>query len=257
VTARESNGAERSVRYLILADIHANIDALETVLESAGSWDQMLVLGDLVGYGGAPNEVVDRLRSLNPLAMIRGNHDKAACGLEDGSNFNQVARVAASWTHDTLTDDNRQYLRELPVGPEAIDDLVEICHGAPFDEDHYIFDGDDALRAIAASVRPVCLFGHTHLPVVFHYENELFDGFVPEADRDTTLEMRAGVRYLINAGSVGQPRDGDPRAAYAIYDADASTLLMRRISYPIDAAQRRILTAGLPASLANRLAVGR
>lgn len=245
------------MRYLILADIHANVDALETVLGAAGAWDQVLVLGDLVGYGGAPNEVVDRVRALNPLAVIRGNHDKAACGLEDGSNFNQVARVAATWTHDTLTPDNCQYLRELPAGPEAIDEVIEICHGAPFDEDHYIFDGDDALRALAASVRPVCLFGHTHLPVVFQYENELFDGYVPEPDQDSTLELRPSARYLINAGSVGQPRDGDPRAAFAIYDSDASSLALRRVPYPVDAAQRRILSAGLPASLANRLAVGR
>jgi diadenosine tetraphosphatase ApaH/serine/threonine PP2A family protein phosphatase len=250
-------GADGSLRYLVLADIHANIDALETVLAAAGAWEHLLVLGDLVGYGGAPNEVIDRLRTLNPLAIIRGNHDKAACGIEDGSNFNQVARVAANWTHDTLTDDNRQYLRELPAGPEAIDDAIEICHGAPFDEDHYIFDGDDALRALAASVRPVCLFGHTHLPVVFHYENELFDGFVPEPDQDPVLELRPTMRYLINAGSVGQPRDGDPRAAFAVYDASTSTLELKRVPYPVDAAQRRIMSAGLPASLANRLAVGR
>jgi len=245
------------LRYLILADIHANIDALDTVLETAGSWDELLVLGDLVGYGGAPNEVVDRLRALNPLATIRGNHDKAACGIEDGSNFNQVARVAAMWTLETLTPGNREYLRELPAGPEAIDDVIEICHGAPFDEDHYIFDGDDALRAIAASVRDVCLFGHTHLPVVFHVADEAFDGFVPEGEHETKIELRPSTRYLVNAGSVGQPRDGDPRAAYAIYDSSSSSLFLRRTSYPIDAAQRRIMSAGLPTSLANRLGVGR
>ena len=152
------------------------------MLDAERDWTHLLVLGDLVGYGAAPNEVIDRIRELDPVAVIRGNHDKAACGIEDGSNFNQVARVAALWTYETLTDDNRQYLRELPAGPEAIDDHVEICHGSPFDEDHYIFDGEDALRALGASARPLCLFGHTHLPVVFHYENEMFDGFVPEPD---------------------------------------------------------------------------
>jgi diadenosine tetraphosphatase ApaH/serine/threonine PP2A family protein phosphatase len=247
------------MRYLIIADIHANIEALTAVLETEPAeraWDQLLVLGDLVGYGAAPNEVVDRIRELNPVAIIRGNHDKAACGLEDGSNFNQVARLAALWTLETLTPDNRQYLKELPVGPEAIDDLVEICHGSPFDEDHYIFDGEDALRALGSSGRPVCLFGHTHLPVVFHYEKEAFDGFVPE-DGETTIDLRPDARYLVNAGSVGQPRDGDARAAYGIYDSSARALTLKRIAYPIDAAQRRILSAGLPASLANRLAVGR
>lgn len=246
------------MRYLIIADIHANLEALDTVLDAAaGGWDRLLLLGDLVGYGGAPNEVVDRVRDLNPLAVIRGNHDKAACGLEDGSNFNHVARVAATWTFETLTPDNRRYLRELPAGPEAIDDRIEICHGAPFDEDHYIFDAEDALRSIAASSRPVCLFGHTHLPVVFHYQNELFDGFVPQGDEPTTLALHPEARYLINVGSVGQPRDGDPRAAFGVYDPEAQAIVLNRVPYPVDAAQRRILNAGLPASLANRLAVGR
>ena len=246
------------MRYLTIADIHANLEALETVLDAAaGAWDRLVVLGDLVGYGASPNEVVDRIRDLDPTAIIRGNHDKAACGLEDGSNFNHVARVAASWTYETLMPENRQYLRDLPMGPTVIDDRVEICHGAPFDEDHYIFDGDDALRAMASSERPVCLFGHTHLPVVFHYEDEMFDGFVPEGDRSSPLVLAPAARYLINAGSVGQPRDGDPRAAFGIYDSEAMSLTLKRVVYPVDGAQRRILGAGLPASLANRLAVGR
>jgi len=245
------------MRYLVIADIHANIEALTAVLDAERDWTHVLVLGDLVGYGAAPNEVVDRIRELDPIAVIRGNHDKAACGIEDGSNFNQVARVAAVWTYETLTDENRTYLRELPAGPEAIDEHVEICHGAPFDEDQYIFDGEDALRALGASARSLCLFAHTHLPVVFHYEQEAFDGFVPEPDDVTTIALDPNARYLINAGSVGQPRDGDPRAAYGIYDSDALSLTLKRVVYPVDAAQRRILSAGLPASLANRLAVGR
>jgi diadenosine tetraphosphatase ApaH/serine/threonine PP2A family protein phosphatase len=246
------------LRYLIIADVHANLEALETVLAAAeGSWDRVLMLGDLVGYGASPNDVVDRLRALDPIAIIRGNHDKAACGIEDGSNFNNVARAAATWTSDTLTPENRTYLRELPAGPRAIDDYVEICHGAPFDEDHYIFDGDDALQALATSSRQVCLFAHTHLPVVFHYENEMFDGFVPEGDPAPALMLQPKARYLINVGSIGQPRDGDPRAAYGLYDSDGQSISTHRVVYPVDAAQRRILAAGLPASLANRLAVGR
>jgi diadenosine tetraphosphatase ApaH/serine/threonine PP2A family protein phosphatase len=246
------------LRYLIIADIHANLEALDTVLDAAdGSWDRVLVLGDLVGYGASPNEVVDRIREMDPIAIIRGNHDKAACGIEDGSNFNQVARVAATWTLDTLTPDNRTYLRDLPAGPAAIDNRVEICHGAPFNEDHYIFDAEDALRALAVSSRPVCLFGHTHLPVIFQYENEIFDGYVPQGDDRSTIPLHPEAQYLINAGSVGQPRDGDPRAAYGVYDADAQSIVLHRVEYPVDGAQRRILSAGLPASLANRLAVGR
>jgi predicted phosphodiesterase len=247
------------VRYLILSDIHANLDALEAVLdaEPATSWDRVVVLGDLVGYGAEPNAVIDRVRALDPVAVIRGNHDKAACGLEDASNFNQVARAAAAWTFETLTDENRQYLRDLPSGPVPIDDHVEICHGAPFDEDHYIFDGDDALRAIEAGVRPVCLFGHTHLPVIFRRQGEVFDGFVPEEEAQTRVPIAEGARYLVNPGSVGQPRDGDPRAAYAIYESDDPLLRLYRVNYSIETAQRRIRSAGLPASLANRLAIGR
>jgi diadenosine tetraphosphatase ApaH/serine/threonine PP2A family protein phosphatase len=246
------------LRYLIIADVHANLEALETVLNAAaGLWDRVLVLGDLVGYGASPNEVVDAIRALNPAAIIRGNHDKAACGLEDGSNFNHVARAAATWTSEVLTPDNRTYLRELPTGPITIDERVEICHGAPFDEDHYIFDADDALRALATASRPVCLFAHTHLPVVFHYENEMFDGYVPDVSDRHPVVLQSDAQYLVNVGSVGQPRDGDPRAAYGIYDDEQSTLFMYRVPYPVDGAQRRILAAGLPASLANRLAVGR
>jgi predicted phosphodiesterase len=247
------------VRYLILSDIHANMEALEAVLAAMppGSWDRLVVLGDLVGYGASPNDVIDRIRALNPTAVIRGNHDKASCGIDDGSNFNHVARVAAQWTGDMLTPENREYLRTLPAGPISIDDRVEICHGSPYDEDHYIFDAEDARRALEAGDRQVCLFGHTHLPLVFRQTGTVYDGFIPEGDADITLPLEDGVRYIINPGSVGQPRDGDPRAAFAVYDTDEPSLTLRRIPYPVDAAQRRILGAGLPASLANRLAVGR
>jgi diadenosine tetraphosphatase ApaH/serine/threonine PP2A family protein phosphatase len=247
------------VRYLILSDIHANIDALETVLDAApaDTWDRVLVLGDLVGYGAEPNAVIDRVLALNPLAVIRGNHDKAACGLDDGSSFNAVARMAAHWTYDALTPVNREYLRALPKGPVVIDERIEICHGAPFDEDHYIFDADDAARALDSVTRPVCLFGHTHLPVIFRHGPGLLDGFVPDGAEQTTLPLSAGINYLVNVGSVGQPRDGDPRAAFGIYESEGFSIVMRRIGYPVAQAQRRILDAGLPASLANRLAIGR
>ena len=247
------------MRYFILSDIHANIDALEAVLAAApaGTWDRAIVLGDLVGYGAEPGAVIDRVRELHPLVVIRGNHDKAACGIDDGSSFNYVARLAARWTFEALSPDHREYLRALPQGPVTIDQTIEICHGAPFDEDHYIFDSEDARRALDAASRPVCLFGHTHLPVVFRRSPALFDGFMPEGPDDSVLDVVAGLNYLVNVGSVGQPRDGDPRAAFGIFDSEGPSLVLRRVSYPVDAAQRRILNAGLPASLANRLAVGR
>jgi predicted phosphodiesterase len=247
-----------SVRYLILSDIHANLDALDAVLaDASGAWDQMLVLGDLVGYGAEPNEVMDRIHGLKPAAVIRGNHDKAACGIDDGSQFNHVARLAAMWTGDRLTDANRDYLRNLPMGPVQIDALLEICHGAPFDEDQYIFDATDARQALQTAKRPLCLFGHTHLPVMFRVLGDAFEGAPPDPDIETLLAIEPNGQYLVNVGSVGQPRDGDPRAGYGILDTDARELRLRRVVYPIESAQRKVLAAGLPASLANRLALGR
>lgn len=246
------------MRYLVLSDLHANIDALDAVLDHAsGRWDRVLVLGDLVGYGAEPNAVVDKVRELSPDAVIRGNHDKAACGLDDGSAFNHVARIAAIWTGSALTPSNLEYLRALPCGPVGIDSTTEICHGAPFDEDHYIFDGGDARLAVESMSRPLCLFGHTHIPVIFRWVDGVFEGGAPDADVETLLPLQRGAKYLVNIGSVGQPRDGDRRAAYGVLDDDARELRMFRVPYPVEAAQQRIFAAGLPASLANRLAVGR
>jgi predicted phosphodiesterase len=247
------------MRLLILSDIHANVDALDAVLAAAPktTWDRAVLLGDLVGYGAEPNAVVDRVIALDPLTVIRGNHDKAACGITDGSDFNHIARTAAQWTQAALTPENRAYLERLPSGPISIDDTLEICHGAPFDEDHYIFDVPDASRALDAAARPLCLFGHTHVPVVYQRGASGDLGLLPPDQEDVQLELDASVRYLVNPGSVGQPRNGDPRAAFAIYDGDLRMLTLRRIGYPIEEAQRRIFAAGLPASLAHRLALGR
>lgn len=247
------------MRYLILSDIHANIDALDAVLEAApaDNWDRVIVLGDLVGYGAQPAAVIDRVRALNPLATIRGNHDKAACGLEDGSSFNYVARLAAQWTYEALSPEHREYLRVLPKGPVTIDETIEICHGAPFDEDHYIFDAQDASHGLDCATRRLCLFGHTHLPVVFRRNPSTFDGFLPDGPTESRIDIEPAFNYLINVGSVGQPRDGDPRAAFGIYDSSGPSLVIRRVEYSIQAAQRRILDAGLPPSLANRLGIGR
>ena len=246
------------MRYLIVSDIHANIDAFETVLDHAsGAYDRVLVLGDLVGYGAEPNAVVDRIKGLDPLAVIRGNHDKAACGIDDGSAFNHVARVAAIWTGERLTAENTDYLRALPMGPLEIDSLTEICHGAPFDEDHYIFDGGDAALALRTAQHSLCLFGHTHLPALFKIVEGSLYGTALDAERDAVIPLQRGARYLVNVGSIGQPRDGDPRAAYGVLDDEARELRTFRLPYPVEKAQKRIIAAGLPVSLANRLALGR
>src|SRR5687767_5254615 len=170
------------MRFLILSDIHANVDAFDAVLAAAPreDWDRVLVLGDLVGYGAEPNAVIERVLALNPMAVIRGNHDKAACRLADASDFNHVARAAALWTAETLTDENRMYLARLPEGPISTDDAIEICHGAPFDEDHYIFDLPDAGHALDATPRPVCFFGHTHLPVIYRRAADGDSALVPD-----------------------------------------------------------------------------
>ncbi|HEX4568043.1 MAG TPA: metallophosphoesterase family protein [Vicinamibacterales bacterium] len=246
------------MRYLLLSDIHANADAFEAVLEHAsGRWDRVLVLGDLVGYGAEPNLVVDRVRELAPDVVIRGNHDKAATGLDDGSQFNHVARAAAMWTAAQLTPSNMEYLRALPMGPVEIDTVTEICHGAPFDEDHYIFDGNDAQMAFEAAAHALCLFGHTHLPAVFRLLDGTMYGGAPEGPEETRVPLQRGARYLINVGSIGQPRDGDPRAAYGVLDDESREVTMYRVPYAVDKAQERILSAGLPASLATRLGLGR
>ena len=246
------------MRYLIISDIHANLDAFETVLaHAAGKWDRVLVLGDLVGYGAEPNEVVNRVRELEPDAVIRGNHDKAACGIDDGSQFNNVARAAAIWTGTQLTPENMEYIRALPMGPFEIDAVTEICHGAPFDEDHYIFDGNDARMAFESASKPLCLFGHTHLPAILRKTDDALEGAAPDPNQEVVLPLQRGAKYLVNVGSIGQPRDGDPRAGYGVLDAEEREITLFRVPYPIEKAQQKIIAAGLPASLANRLALGR
>ena len=247
------------MRYLVLTDIHANLEALETCLTdaSARAYDRVLVLGDLIGYGADPNAVVECVQHLKPAAIVRGNHDKIALGIGEAEGFNIVAKSAAQWTLDALTPRNRQWLIDLPQGPVVVDDLVEICHGSPFDEDAYIFDELDALRAMKASSRPLCLFGHTHYPITFELSDGSLDTVGPATDARRELELRPGAKYLLNPGSVGQPRDGDPRAAYAIVDTAAKRVELMRLTYPVDVAQAKVLEAGLPEVLARRLAAGR
>ena len=247
------------MRYLVLTDIHANLEALDSCLADARAreYDQTLVLGDLVGYGADPNRVIERVQALKPIAIVRGNHDKVACGLEQAEGFNSVAKSAARWTLDVLTPRYRDWLAALPEGPTIVDDLVEICHGSPFDEDAYIFDELDAVRALKVSSRPVCLFGHTHYPVTFELSADAFDSVGPTSAAETQVQLREGSKYLINPGSVGQPRDGDPRAAYAIVDTIARRVELFRAPYALDETQSKIVEAGLPEVLAQRLAVGR
>ena len=247
------------MRYLVLTDIHANLEALDACLEDAAprGWDAAVVLGDLVGYGADPNAVIARVRALAPRALVRGNHDKAALDPAASLGFNAAARHAALWTVDALSPEHRGWLARLPQGPLAVDDFVEICHGTPGDEDVYIFDGIAALGALRASTRPLCLYGHTHHPAIFALVGTTLDADLPCTPAESRVTLRDGAKYLANPGAVGQPRDGDPRAAYAIVDTSAREVTFLRVAYPIETAQRKIRDAGLPDALARRLASGR
>jgi diadenosine tetraphosphatase ApaH/serine/threonine PP2A family protein phosphatase len=244
------------VRYLVITDAHANLHALDAVLADANAlgYDRVLMLGDLVGYGADPGAVIDRTLALEPVAMVRGNHDKVCAGLEPASLFNEVARRSIEWTARVLTPAQIAALAALPKGPRLVADDLEICHGTPFDEDHYVFDAADAARAIAAATGRICLFGHTHLPVIFAAEAQSQPTRSDLAEDEIALPETGGV--LINVGSVGQPRDGDPRAAYGLLDRERGTIRLRRVDYDIAGAQARILKAGLPQWLATRLARG-
>jgi diadenosine tetraphosphatase ApaH/serine/threonine PP2A family protein phosphatase len=247
------------MRYLVLTDLHSNLEATEACLADAASrtYDRALVLGDLVGYCADPNAVVERVKALAPAAIVRGNHDKVACGLEQAEGFNPVAKRAAHWTHDMLTPANREWLLALPRGPIVVDEIVEICHGSPFDEDAYVFDELDAVRALKTSQRPICLFGHTHWPVTFELTAERVDTIGASDGWADRLTLKPESKYLINPGSVGQPRDGDPRAAYAIVDTATMTADLIRVDYDIETTQAKVIKAGLPDVLAQRLAAGR
>jgi len=247
------------MRYLVISDIHANLEAYDTVLEASTplGWERIVILGDLVGYGADPNAICDRVREQAPHALIRGNHDKVGAGIESAEGFNSVARNAIRWTHDTLTDDNRAWLAALPTGPVLVDEAFEICHGTPFDEDAYVFDDLDALRALHAARRPLCLFGHTHVQVGYSILRNQFAVETPGDSRPFDIALKDEARYLINPGSVGQPRDGDPRAGFAVVDTETRRVTIHRIAYPVAKAQARIIEEGLPEILAERLAVGR
>ena len=246
------------MRYLILSDIHANREALEAVArDSAGSFDQALCCGDLIGYGADPNPCVEWVRA-NCAAVVRGNHDKACTGLDDLEWFNPIARAAALWTVQVLTPENADYARALPKGPFAIDGF-EIVHGSAIDEDEYVIGPAEAEEAFGYMENRVEFFGHTHVQGGFLWNSsrvEILSRVPPRSDR-FTLPIDSACAYMINPGSIGQPRDGDPRAAYAVYDTAAGMVTYRRVAYDVAGAQKKIRDAGLPPILADRLAAGR
>lgn len=247
------------MRYLIISDIHSNMTALETVLASAkGKWDQAVCLGDLVGYGPDPNEVIDSVRSLGATA-IRGNHDKAVAGIEDIDDFNPIARAAVLWTRQQLRPENREFLEHLATGPQTVDGF-SIAHGSVYDEDEYVYAPELALEAMKSSSTPVTFFGHTHLQGGFARRGDEVQVLhaAPGARRESSrMTLEQGTTYLLNPGSVGQPRDGDPRSGFAIADLDGRTVEFWRVPYDIEQVQRRMSDAVLPEALILRLSFGR
>jgi predicted phosphodiesterase len=245
------------MRYLIFTDIHGNLEAFQAVLRAVQKKrvDHYIFLGDLVGYGASPNEVIQRLAALKPLNIIRGNHDKAVAGLDSVQTFNPIAASAIFWTKNNITRKNFDYLVRLKQGPEFVHDRITICHGAPFDEDYYIFGEFDAAEAFSYVKTQVCFFGHTHFPFVYVEKDGTVEGTFLEGDANE-IKLEKGARYLINPGSVGQPRDRNPQAAYAVYDSDARLVKFYRVPYDIEEARNKIISAGLPAALAERLSLG-
>jgi len=245
------------VRYLIFTDTHGNLESFIALLKfiQRKKIDYYLFLGDLVGYGASPNEIIQKIQTIKPISLIRGNHDKAVCGLDSIDTFNPIAASAIYWTKQNLKKKNMDYLSRLKKGPIIIHDDITLCHGAPFDEDYYIFGEFDAAEAFKYIRTPLCFFGHTHFPYVYTEKENFVEGtFLMGNSNEVKLEK--GVKYLINPGSVGQPRDRNPRASCAIYDSDVKRIKFFRLDYDIEEAQKKIREEDLPLALAERLSLG-
>lgn len=253
------------MRSLVISDIHANLQALQAVLASAPDYDVIWNLGDIVGYGANPNEVVETVRNLGGV-VVRGNHDRACSGIMkfyEFRNLSLLASTAAVWTQGILTKENKDWLAKLPRGPIlAIPRKVRCVHGSPQNEDEYVFFREDARTALSRSRARITFCGHTHWQVGWSLDGQELTPLKPEYQSSTSAEqfevpLHKKHRYLINPGSVGQPRDGDWRAAFAIYDEGRSLLTWYRVPYNLQAAQGTIQRAKLPEVLATRLRDGK
>jgi diadenosine tetraphosphatase ApaH/serine/threonine PP2A family protein phosphatase len=248
------------MRRLIVSDIHSNFDALQAVLRHAeGAYGEILCCGDLVGYGAQPAEVIRWCRD-SVDAVIRGNHDRAVSELARAGefSFNSAASLAVRWTASALSPQDLEWLHLLPQGPLDYPDYV-LAHGSPIDEDEYLFDPGEVAPLRDVLIRPLTFVGHTHHQGGWVFERNGLRRIhkLDPSEPERVIDLEPDSLYLINPGSVGQPRDSDPRAAYALWDTEANTLALRRVAYPIAAAQSRILLAGLPEALAHRLSLGR
>jgi predicted phosphodiesterase len=245
------------VPYLIVSDIHGNLEALEAALADAqGQYSRVFCLGDVVGYGADPNLIADWARA-ETAATVRGNHDRACVGSDPLEGYNPSARLSAVWTRGVLTPTNREYLERLPRGPLRIVENgdgggFDLAHGSPLDEDDYLIAPVDLRFMRPYLETQLTFFGHTHVQGGFL----LGRTNVKRIDPESVLELEPDHFYLVNPGSVGQPRDGDPRAAYALYSPESRTIEFRRVAYDVNRAASKILAAGLPPPLAARLFEG-
>ena len=240
------------MRFAIFSDIHANLEALEAVLKDARErkCTHFVCLGDVVGYNASPRECVKRIRELD-CPVVKGNHDEQASLPAPSSDFNELAERAIKWTRDNLTDDDKKWLRDLPLQRRVHDfTIVHATLDTP-GQWSYVFNNLDAAASFTYQRTNVCFFGHTHVPMVFIRDQGV------RRERIEHIRIEPARKYFINAGSVGQPRDGNWRAAYCIYDVENNLVELLRVKYDLATVQRKISEAGLPRLLAERLAIGR
>lgn len=249
---------EKSNLVAFIADIHANLEALNAVLKRIRKLGikRVICLGDLVGYNANPNECVDVIRK-HKIMSIMGNHDAVACGLEEPDHFNHIAKEAILWTRNKLSEENKKYLKGLSDSYVLLDNFV-ITHGSLFDRDEYIFSNNTAHKNISIMEKQddlgrLCFFGHTHVKSFFPSNGT---GKIIKNGK-YTLELRDEEYYLVNPGSVGQPRDEDTRAAFAVFDRNEMTVKYELVEYDIEITASKIRKAGLPVRLAERLMIGK
>ena len=240
------------MRYTILSDIHGNLPALQAVLDAVAQekTDCYLFVGDVVGYGANPHECIEILRNLSAVSIM-GNHDGAVVDKVNLDYFNDIAREAIAWTKKHAPREDMGFLDHLKLLYKN-EDLI-LAHGTLHEPEafHYLMDKQQATESFLLVDRPVCFVGHSHIPGVFiKKEKEI------QYSSKIDFHLEEQCRYIVNVGSVGQPRDRDPRAAYCLFDTDSKEIILKRVSYDIEEAQKRILEAGLPLFLASRLAVG-
>ncbi|MDP3791180.1 MAG: metallophosphoesterase family protein [Candidatus Omnitrophota bacterium] len=242
------------MRYAIISDVHGNLEAFESVLNALSEEriDSYLFVGDVVGYGANPKECVKLLKSLSPIVSVAGNHEWGVLGKTELSYFNEFAQAAILWTKKSVSSDEIEYFKSLPLVYE--DEKMTLVHGTlnmP-EEFYYIIDTEDAYVALSQLKSPLCFVGHSHVPAIFASDHTKV-----ECIERMDIKIDSERKYIINAGSIGQPRDGDPRASFAVYDDEESTVEIKRVEYDIKKAQDKILKAGMPPNLAYRLSEGR